>query len=79
MIGSLDLLQSLLALDLVDEIELWVHPVVLGTGKRVFGAGTIPAALRLSEAVEHPTGTLQLTYTRVGAPTYGDMGAEPPI
>ena len=66
-IGSLDLVQSLLALDLVDEIELWVHPVVLGTGKRVFGAGTIPTTLRLTESVTHPTGTLQLTFMRVGA------------
>src|SRR5690242_8779919 len=42
-IGSLDLLQSLLRLGLVDRLELWVFPVLLGSGKRVFAEGTVPA------------------------------------
>ena len=40
-IGSLDLVQSLLRAGLVDRINLWVYPVLLGTGKRVFADGTV--------------------------------------
>lgn len=69
-IGSLDLVQSLLRHDLVDRLNLWQHPVLLGSGKRVFAGGTVPAALRLSESVTHPTGTVQLTYETAGAPAY---------
>ncbi|MEU1234554.1 dihydrofolate reductase family protein [Micromonospora aurantiaca] len=74
-IGSLDLVQSLLRLGLVDRLNLWVYPVVLGTGKRLFGEGTVPSALRLTESVTHAHGTLQLTYEPAGAPTYGDAAA----
>jgi len=72
-IGSLDLVQSLLRLGLVDRLDLWQHPVLLGTGKRVFGDGTVPVALELTEAVTHTSGTLQLSYTTIGTPTYGEM------
>lgn len=76
LIGSLDLVQSLLRSGLVDRLELWVYPLVLGTGKRVFAGGTVPAALRLTESRIWPSGTLQVSYEPVGAPTYGDMSAE---
>jgi hypothetical protein len=46
--GSWDLIQTLLEHDLVDEYRLWIFPVVLGSGKRLFGDGTIPKGLRLS-------------------------------
>ncbi|HEX5587372.1 MAG TPA: dihydrofolate reductase family protein [Acidimicrobiia bacterium] len=72
-IGSLDLVQSLLRFDLVDRLELWLYPLLLGSGKRVFAGGTVPTALRLTESVTHPNGTLQLSYETAGAPTYGDM------
>lgn len=72
-IGSLDLVQSLLRLGLVDRLELWLYPLLLGTGKRVFEAGTVPAALRLTKSVPYPNGTLQLTYETAGTPTYGNM------
>ncbi|MBO4139912.1 dihydrofolate reductase [Micromonospora tulbaghiae] len=74
-IGSLDLVQSLLRLGLVDRLHLWLYPVVLGTGKRLFGEGTAPSALRLTESVNHAHGTLQLTYEPAGAPAYGDAAA----
>jgi dihydrofolate reductase len=74
-IGSLDLVQSLLRLGLVDRLELWQYPLLLGTGKRVFDAGTVPATLRLAESVTHPGGTLQLTYDFAGTPTYGTVGS----
>jgi dihydrofolate reductase len=72
-IGSLDLVQSLLRFGLVDQLELWMYPLVLGSGKQVFGDGTVPTALRLSESVTHPNGVLQLTYEPAGTPTYGTV------
>jgi dihydrofolate reductase len=72
-IGSIDLVQSLLRLGLVDRLELWSYPVVLGRGKRLFGDGTVPTALRLTEAVPYPNGVLQLTYDTAGAPTFGTV------
>ncbi|MEU8069310.1 dihydrofolate reductase family protein [Micromonospora sp. NPDC049151] len=74
-IGSLDLMRSLLRHGLVDRLNLWLYPVVLGTGKRLFGEGTVPTALRLTESVIHAHGALRLTYEPVGAPTYGDAAA----
>jgi dihydrofolate reductase len=74
-IGSLDLMQSLLRFGLVDRLNLWLYPVLLGTGKQVFADGTVPTALRLIESVTYPSGTLQLTYDLAGTPTYGTIGS----
>ena len=49
--GSGNLLQTLLAEGLVDQVNLWTHPVVLGTGKRIFPEGVTPTRF---EAVEAP-------------------------
>lgn len=75
-IGSLDLVQSLLRLGLVDRVDLWLYPLVLGSGKKVFGDGAVPTAFRLTESVTYPNGTLHLTYEVAGAPTYGDMALD---
>jgi dihydrofolate reductase len=75
-IGSLDLVQSLLRLGLVDRLDLWQYPVLLGSGKHVFADGTVPTALRLTESVTYTNGTLQLTYETAGTPTYGDLTVE---
>jgi dihydrofolate reductase len=72
-IGSLDLVQSLLRLGLVDRVNLWLYPVLLGSGKRVFGDGTVPAALHLTASEIYGSGTVHLTYETAGAPTYADM------
>jgi dihydrofolate reductase len=74
-IGSLNLVQSLLRFGLVDRLNLWLYPVLLGSGKQVFADGTVPAALRLVESVAYPNGMLQLTYDTAGTPTYGHMGS----
>jgi dihydrofolate reductase len=75
-IGSLDLVQSLLRLGLVDRLNLWMYPLLLGSGKQVFAGGTVPTALRLTESVTYPNGTLQLTYETAGAPTYGNLAVD---
>jgi dihydrofolate reductase len=68
-IGSLNLVQSLLRFGLVDRLHLWVYPLLLGSGKRVFAEGTVPTALRLTESVTFPSGTLHVTYEPAGEPT----------
>ena len=75
-IGSLDLVQSLLRFGLVDRLNLWLYPLLLGSGKQVFAGGTVPTALRLTESVTYPNGTLHLAYETAGVPTYGDMTIE---
>ena len=75
-IGSLDLVQSLLRFGLVDQFNLWLYPLLLGGGKAVFGDGTMPTALRLTESHTYSNGTLQLTYETAGMPTYGNMADE---
>ncbi len=75
-VGSLNLVQSLLRFGLVDRLNLCLYPLLLGSGKQVFGDGTVPTELRLTESVTHPNGTLQLTYETAGAPTYGNLAIE---
>jgi dihydrofolate reductase len=75
-IGSLDLVQSMLRFGLVDRLNLWMYPLLLGSGKQVFADGTVPTALRLTESVTYPNGTLQLVYETAGVPTYGNMATE---
>ena len=77
-IGSLDLLQSLLAARLVDRLELWIYPVLVGTGKRVFEPGTLPTAFGVAEAVTYPNGTVSLSLAPNGAPNSGDMTVDEP-
>src|SRR6266511_930844 len=68
-IGSVNLVQSLLRFGLVDRLNLWAYPVLLGSGKQVFGDGTVPTALRLIESLTYPNGVLQLTYETAGTPS----------
>jgi dihydrofolate reductase len=65
--GSSGLLQTLLAHDLVDTLRIWQFPVVIGTGKRLFGEGTIPRAFRLVDTRQTATGAVLHVYDRVGA------------
>ena len=75
-IGSLGLVQSLLRFGLVDRLNLWLYPLLLGSGKQVFADGTVPTALRLTESVTYPSGTLHLAYETAGVPTYGNLAIE---
>ena len=64
--GSVGLIQTLLEHDVIDEYRLWLFPVVLGTGKRFFGDGTIPAAMKLVDTKVSRTGVTINTYERAG-------------
>ncbi len=72
--GSGELLRTLLANDLVDEYRLFLYPLVLGTGKRLFAAGTLPAALKYVESLTTARGVTYLRLERGGKPEYGRMG-----
>lgn len=77
-IGSLDFVQTLLTERLFDRLTLWVYPIVLGGGKKVFAGGAVPASLTLTEpAVTSPKGAVMLRYALAkGVPGTGDMGAD---
>ena len=70
--GSPGLIQTLLEHDLIDEYRLWIFPVVVGAGKRFFGEGVIPGALRLIESRVSSTGVTINTYQRAGDIEVGD-------
>ena len=74
-IGSVDLVQTLLAEQLYDELQLWVYPVVLGQGKKVFPDGAAPHNMRLLSAETGDGGTLLLRYEpEPGEVRTGTMG-----
>ena len=64
--GSGNLIQTLLKHDLVDELWLKTFPVVLGTGKRLFADGTMPAGLRVVQSSVSPSGVVVASYARTG-------------
>ena len=64
--GSGNLIQTLLSHDLVDEFWLKIFPVTLGTGKRLFDTGTIPASYTLVASQSSPSGVIIATFKRAG-------------
>ncbi|HEU0040792.1 MAG TPA: dihydrofolate reductase family protein, partial [Jiangellaceae bacterium] len=76
-VGSLNLVQTLLREKLFDRLDLWVHPVVLGVGKQVFDGGAVPTNVTLLETpVASPNGIVFLRYGLAeGTPETGDMAA----
>ncbi len=74
-IGSLDFVQTLLAEKLFDRLNLWVYPILLGGGKKVFAGGVVPTNLKLIEpVVASPNGAVMQRYELVeGTPGVGDM------
>jgi dihydrofolate reductase len=64
--GSSNLIQTLLANDLVDELWLKIFPVMLGKGKRLFGEGTRPGSLKVTQSTASPSGVIIASYTRDG-------------
>src|SRR3954466_7275678 len=76
-VGSLNLVQTLLREQLVDRLDLWVHPIVLGVGKKVFDGGAVPMNVTLlAPPVVGPKGSVYLRYAlAAGTPGTGDMTA----
>lgn len=72
--GSGQLAQWLLARDLVDELNLLIFPVVLGTGQRLFPTGGLPTAYALTGSRTTPAGTALQTYRPTGRATFGTVG-----
>ncbi|PJZ70859.1 riboflavin biosynthesis protein RibD [Leptospira perolatii] len=65
--GSANLVQTLMKNDLVDEFWLKIYPLTLGSGKRLFVDGTIPAAFKVTESQISPAGIIIANYKRAGA------------
>ena len=76
--GSSDLIQTLLAHDLIDELHVFTFPLLLGRGKRLFGEGTKPAALKLVHSKMTPSGVAVGIYRRAGEVATGDFAMDPP-
>lgn len=72
--GSGDLLQTLMKYDLVDTFWLMIFPITLGTGKRLFADGTIPAAFKVTESIVAPSGVIVVNYERAGDLQVGTVG-----
>ena len=65
--GSGNLLQTLMKHDLVDVFWLMIYPITLGSGKRLFADGTIPAAFKVTENAVGSNGVIIVNYERAGA------------
>ena len=74
--GSANLIQTLLRRNLVDQYRLWVFPVVLGSGKRLFGDGATPAGLRLVDSKVSTTGVVMGTWEPAGEIVTGSFAPE---
>ena len=74
--GSGDLLQTLIRHGLIDVYRLWMFPVVVGPGKRLFADGTIPAGLRLVDSTVSTTGVVIGTYEPAGEIVTGSFPLE---
>lgn len=73
-IGSGNLVQTLLKNDLVDEMRLMTFPITLGTGKRLFAEGTIPAAFKMTSSLVASNGVIYVSYERDGEVKTGTVG-----
>jgi dihydrofolate reductase len=71
--GSGNLIQTLLQHDLVDTLRIWQFPVVLGTGKRLFGEGTMARSFRLVDTQLNTAGAVLHVYERAGGLKYGEV------
>ena len=74
--GSGNLAQTLIRHNLVDRYRLWIFPVVIGSGKRLFGEGTIPSGLELIEGRTSSTGVFMGTYRSAGEIVTGTFGSD---
>ncbi len=71
--GSGNLIQTLIKHDLVDAFWLMIYPITLGSGKRLFADGTIPAAFKVTESKVTSNGVVVVNYERAGVITTGSL------
>lgn len=71
--GSSQLLPVLLGHGLVDVLDLYLYPVVLGAGKRLFAEGVLPTTFRLTDSKRYGTGAVHLRYEPTGTPEFASM------
>ncbi len=64
--GSANLVQTLMKNDLIDEFWLKIYPVTLGSGKKLFADGTMPASFKVTESRVTPSGVIIVNYSRAG-------------
>jgi dihydrofolate reductase len=76
--SSSNLIQTLLACDLVDEINTFTFPIVLGNGKKLFGDGARPAAFKLVDKTVTTMGVTICRLQRAGDVVTGDYAMDPP-
>jgi dihydrofolate reductase len=76
--GSAGLIQTLLEHGLVDELRVWTFPVLIGKGKRLFGDGTVPAGLRLTDSMISSTGVVMAAYEPAGEVPIGSFALDEP-
>lgn len=76
--GSSQLIQTLLSHDLIDEFRLWIFPVLVGKGKRLFGESTMSAGMTLGDTKVSTTGVMMNTYRRCGTLQAGSFALEKP-
>ena len=74
--GSGNLIQTLMRHNLVDEYRLWIFPVVIGSGKRLFADGAVPAGLKLVDSTVSTTGVAIGIYEPAGEIVTGSFAAE---
>jgi len=74
--GSCGLAQTLIEHDLIDEYRLLIFPVILGTGKRLFGAGAVPATLKLVSSKTTSKGVIISIYRRGGSLKTGSFALD---
>jgi dihydrofolate reductase len=74
--GSGNLIQTLMRHNLVDQYRLWVFPLVIGSGKRLFSDGTIPTALNLVDSKVSTTGVVIATYEPAGEIVTGSFALD---
>lgn len=76
--GNSELLQTLLEYELFDQLHILQFPLVLGTGKRLFGSGVVPTAFELVASRSTTKGVMVGTYRPKGRPTYGSAALKEP-
>jgi dihydrofolate reductase len=74
--GSGNLIQTLLRRNLIDQYRLWVFPLVIGSGKRLFSDGTIPSGLKLADSKVSTTGVMIGTYEPAGQIVTGSFALD---